>query len=73
MNKTEIERTGVPNDSTDLDYQELGHELATFLNLRMTCDGNRMRFQTTWGTKSQEGLARCVVSIIEKHVGKGGA
>lgn len=44
-------------------YEAIGTEVAKLLKLKFK-DG---RTQTSWGTKSPEGLGRCIERILEKQ------
>ena len=47
------------------DAEELGLELASLLGLKVLADG---RYDTSWGPKTAEGLARCVERIYRERV-----
>lgn len=46
---------------------EVGEELAKIMCLRRYKGFNADRWYTTWGSKTSAGLARTVLSIIEKR------
>lgn len=47
------------------DVQEFGLELAALFHLTADDDG---RYETSWGTKTAEGLARCVERMYRERV-----
>ena len=49
---------------TDAEAKEVGKELANFLALT---PGELGRYKTTWGTKTLEGLGRCVERIVTQN------
>lgn len=52
---------------TDPQAQKLGEEIISLLNLKVIPHGDEKgRVQTSFGTKTPKGLARSVVSLIEK-------
>ena len=55
------------NDMTSAQYREAGIRLATFMNLKVG-GPNNYRYPTDWGTKTAEGLGRCMERILKQAV-----
>lgn len=51
------------NDSTALSVA-IGHEVSKLLKLKFNKEG---RTSTDWGTKSVEGLGKCIQRIVEEQ------
>ena len=49
---------------TDEQAKKVGEELANFLNLHPGEDG---WYHTEWGTKTLEGLGRCIERIVNRN------
>lgn len=62
MNKAELNEV----DSIELSVA-IGHEVAKLLNLKFNKQG---RTNTSWGTKSVEGLGKCVQRIVEEQAAR---
>lgn len=54
------------NKTTELNVA-IGHEVAKLLKLKFGKDG---RTNTTWGTKSIEGIGACINRIVEEQTNR---
>lgn len=56
------------NEQEEIKLAKFGEEVAEMLMLRKDKE-HQDRWQTTWGSKTNVGLARCIIRVVEDFQG----